>query len=470
MFSATPTVLGFEKTSNLIHTPFWLDSPLRPSARPPIKGAHKADLVIVGAGFSGLWASLEARLRHPERTVVLIDSGRIAAGATGRNGGFMSSSLTHGFSNGYGRWPDDIVELEKLGVENLLEIQKRIAEFEIDCDFRLVGELDVAMEPYQVNDLLEVHQEITSLGLESVFLDSEQIQARVHSPQYLGARLDPHVAIVDPARLAWGLARAAESIGVVIHESSQVTDLLDEDSHVMVTTSHATVEAKNVILATGAFRPLLNRLTHYIVPVYDYVLVTQPLTQSQLDAIGWNGREGIGDTGNQFHYYRMTSDNRILFGGYDANYHRNNGMGPEFDVDHESFARLADHFETVFPQLGGVQFSHGWGGAIDTCSRFTAFWGKAHKGKTAYVAGYTGLGVGASRFGALTCLDLLSGEETMRTKLPMVTSRPIPFPPEPFRSAVIGLTKRSLQHADRNQGRRNIWLKTLDRLGLGFDS
>lgn len=470
MFSITPTPSGFDKTSDLAHVPFWLDSPHRPDSRPAVQGSSKVDLVIVGAGFTGLWAALEARLHDPDRSVMLLDGGRIAAGATGRNGGFVSSSLTHGFSNGYSRWPNDIIELERLGIENLSGICQRISEFNIDCDFRMVGELDVAMEPYQIQELVDVHQQITNLGLQSEFLDAEQIRTRVNSPGYLAARFDPHVAIVDPARLAWGLAQVAENLGVHIHENSPVTDLVERDSVMLVKTPGATIEAKNVILATGAFKPLLTRLSHYVVPVYDYVLVTQPLTDVQLGSIGWQGREGISDTGNQFHYYRMTSDNRILFGGYDANYHRNNGMGPEFDVDHESFARLADHFGMVFPSLAEVKFSHGWGGAIDTCSRFTAFWGKAHGGKTAYVAGYTGLGVGASRFGAMTCLDLLSGKESFRTKLTMVNSRPFPFPPEPFRNAVIGLTRRSLQRADRNEGRRDVWLRTLDRLGLGFDS
>lgn len=470
MFSLEPTLRGYDKTSGLVHTPFWLDTTQRPKVRQALHGAHKADLVIIGAGFTGLWAALESKIQDPDRDVLLLDAGRIAEGATGRNGGFVSSSLTHGFSNGFGRWPREICQLEQLGKENLSEISNRIKEFSIDCDFRVTGELDVAMSPYQVDELKEVHEQMAALGLESELLDAGQVRQLVKSPTYLAARLDPNVAIVDPARLAWGLAQAAEDLGVKIFEESRVKELIDQETSLTVKLFDAEIQAKRVLLATGAYKPLLKRLSHYVVPVYDYVLMTEPLTASELDSIGWVNRQGISDTGNQFHYYRMTADNRILFGGYDANYHRNNGMGPEFDVDHESFARLSDHFEVVFPQLAHVEFSHGWGGAIDTCSRFTAFWGTAHGGKSAYVAGYTGLGVGASRFGAMTALDLLAKRDTFRTRLPMVTSRPIPFPPEPIRSAVISLTRRSLQTADRSEGRRNIWLKTLDRLGLGFDS
>ena len=120
--------------------------------------------------------------------------------------------------------------------------------------------------------------------------------------------------------------------------------------------------------------------------------------------------------------------------------------------------------------MTGIRFSHAWGGAIDTCSRFRAFWGTAHGGRVGYVAGYTGLGVGASRFGAATMLDLIDGRTTERTELEMVRTKPLPFPPEPIRSWGISLTTHALQKADADGGRRNLWLRTLDRLGLGFDS
>jgi hypothetical protein len=124
----------------------------------------------------------------------------------------------------------------------------------------------------------------------------------------------------------------------------------------------------------------------------------------------------------------------------------------------------------TFPQLAGLAFTHRWGGVIDTCSRFSVFFGTGYQGRLAYAAGYTGLGVGATRFGAGTMLDLLAGARTERTRLAMVGSKPVPFPPEPARSAVIQLTRGSLARADRHEGRRDLWLRTLDRLGLGFDS
>ena len=174
--------------------------------------------------------------------------------------------------------------------------------------------------------------------------------------------------------------------------------------------------------------------------------------------------------GNLFHYYRPTADDRILWGGYDAVYRHGGPVGPALDDDEPTFAMLSQHFFTTFPQLEGIRFSHRWGGAIDTCSRFSVFFGKALHGRVAYAVGYTGLGVGASRFGARVGLDLLDGRATEVTDLALVRRRPLPFPPEPVRTGVIQLTRNRLAAADRNGGRRGLWLTTLDRLGLGFDS
>ena len=237
-----------------------------------------------------------------------------------------------------------------------------------------------------------------------------------------------------------------------------------------VSTEGGVVQARLVLLATSAYPPLLRAIRRYIAPVYDYALMTEPLEPAQREAIGWRGRQGLGDMANQFHYYRLTADDRILWGGYDAVYRYGGPVGPALDDHEPSFAMLSQHFFTTFPQLEGIRFSHKWGGAIDTCSRFSVFFGKALDGRVAYALGYTGLGVGATRFGARVGLDLLDGRVSDATQLSMVRHRPLPFPPEPLRSGVIQLTRNRLAAADRNGGRRGLWLSALDRLGLGFDS
>jgi glycine/D-amino acid oxidase-like deaminating enzyme len=206
------------------------------------------------------------------------------------------------------------------------------------------------------------------------------------------------------------------------------------------------------------------------VPVYDYALMTESLTAEQYDAIGWKNRQGLADSANQFHYYRLSADDRILFGGYDAIYHFGGKVRAEYEERPESFRRLASHFFTTFPQLEGLKFTHRWAGAIDSCSRFCAFYGTARGGRVAYATGFTGLGVGASRFGADVMLDKLSGAETERTRLKMVRTRPIPFPPEPAAAIGVNVVRASMDRADHNDGKRNLLLKTLDAIGMGFDS
>ena len=321
-------------------------------------------------------------------------------------------------------------------------------------------------------DELEADVELARrFGHRADVLDAEQTQAQVSSPLFLGAlRTRTGSALVHPGKLADGLRAAAAQAGVRVCEYSPVRELQRTRTGVSVSTEGGVVQARLVLLATSAYPPLVRAIRRYVAPVYDYALMTEPLGPSQRESIGWRGRQGLGDMANHFHYYRLTADNRILWGGYDAVYRHGGPVGPALDEHEPTFAMLSQHFFTTFPQLEGIRFSHRWGGAIDTCSRFSVFFGKALGGRVVYALGYTGLGVGASRFGARVGLDLLDGHVTEATELEMVRRRPLPFPPEPLRTGVIQLTRNRLAAADRNAGRRGLWLTALDRLGLGFDS
>jgi glycine/D-amino acid oxidase-like deaminating enzyme len=449
--------------------PYWLTQPDAPEPGPRLDEDLEADLIVIGGGLTGLWATLLAREAGQE--VVLLEGERIAFGASGRNGGFMDASLTHGLENGMARWPDEMPELERLGRENFAAIKEAMARHRIDAGFEETGELSFALAPYQAEYIPEIVDTARAYGWPAEALTAEQAQAEVHSPTYHGAAFLPEGrGLVDPARLAWGLARAARKAGARVYEDSGVERLERDGEGVRATLAGATVRARRAVLATSAFPPLVRAIRRYVVPVYDYVLVTEPLSAGQRDSLGWQRRQGLTDMGNQFHYYRLTSDDRVLFGGYDAVYNFRNGMGPHLDERPASFELLASHFFETFPQLEGLRFTHRWGGAIDTCSRFSVMFGKAVGGRAVFAVGYTGLGVAASRFGAQVALDLADGRNTERTRLTMVTSKPIPFPPEPLRWAGITLTRRALAKADRKDGRRGPWLRTLDRLGMGFDS
>lgn len=451
---------------------YWLDEdPLEPSPHSSLIGDVTTDLCIVGAGYTGLWTALLAKEANPEREVIVVEQRETGAGASGRNGGFCSYSLTHGFMNGYSRFKDEMSIIERLGRENLDAIEATITRYGIECNFEWNGELRVAVQDWQMKGLEEEATLRNSFGDNVELLNQSQIQSRVKSPIYKGALWDPDgTALVDPARLVWGLEKACISLGVKIFENTQVERLERKKNGMIVHSQYGSISANKVALATNVFKSLIRKAHKYVIPVYDFQLVTEPLTPAQLESIGWNDREGLSDAGNQFHYYRMTKDNEILWGGYDAIYNFRGEVRQEYETDAQTYAHLAEAFLETFPQLQGIKFTHGWGGAIDTCSRFSPFWGTAHRGRVAYVLGYTGLGVGSTRFGAQVMLDLLDGKDNERTALRMVKHKPTPFPPEPFRFFFIRLTQWSINRADKNNGKRNLWLKLLDSLGLGFDS
>ncbi|MDP3894525.1 FAD-binding oxidoreductase, partial [Nocardioides sp.] len=315
---------------------FWLDDPARPEPAPPLAGDVTADLVVVGGGYTGLWTALLARRRWPEQTVVLVEAGRCGDQASGRNGGFASASLTHGFGNGLDRWPDELAELDRLGADNLHEIGETIHDLGIDCDWRLAGELTVATAPHEVAQLRELATTLTAHGHSAEWLDRDGVRALVDSPTYLAGLLEPDgTALVEPARLAWGLRRACLDVGVVVHEGTSALGLERDGAGIRLRCGGGTVRAGAVALATNAFPPLLRRLRLMTVPVYDHVLMTEPLSADQLATIGWSGRHGVADAGNKFHYYRLTRDDRILWGGFEAGYHFGSRIHPSLEQSDE---------------------------------------------------------------------------------------------------------------------------------------
>ena len=451
--------------------PYWLDDPERPAALPALEGTTDTDLLVVGGGYSGLWTALLAKERDPQRAITLLESQTVGWAASGRNGGFCEASLVHGDSNGRQHLPLENDLLRTLGLENLHQLAETIERYNIDCEFRYTGVLKVATEEHQVQWLrneVKAHPELE-------FLDEHQVRDSVSSPVYRAGLWDKDgAATLNPAKLAWGLRRVCLEKGVRIFENTHATSIRDANGHIVVTTKAGKVQARRVALATNAFPSLLKRHRLHTIPVYDYALMTEPLTEDQVALLGWKDKQGIADLNNRFHYYRMTQDaqgaTRILFGGYDAEYYFGGRVNPEYDQNPETFRKLVAHFYFTFPQLEGLKFSHAWGGPVDSCSRFFAFFDTAYRGRVAYTAGFTGLGVGATRFAANVMLDLLSGDKTQRTELQMVRKKPIPFPPEPLAWAGVKLMTQELARADRNRGKRGLFLKTMDSLGMGFDS
>lgn len=449
----------------------WHDTPDRPDPEAPLDGDRRVDLLVVGAGYTGLWAALHSLRTEPSRSVLVIDSGPVAGQASGRNGGFVSASLTHGIANGLDRFGTDIDRILAAGRANFDGLVADVERYGIDARLERNGALAVATEPWCVAEVIHDARRATAHGEDVEVFDAEAIRALLDSPTYLsGSWTRSGEALVDPARLGWGLADAVRAAGGEIAEGTSMSGLARHGAGVEVRTDRGRIRAQAVVLGTNAARSPVRAINRRVVPVYDHVLATEPLTVAQRESIGWSGRQGVSDTTNQFHYYRLTDDGRILWGGYDAVFHNWGRTDERFEERPETFRTLASNFLRTFPQLEGVRFSHRWAGVIDTSTRFSVGFGTALDGRVAYAVGYTGLGVAATRFGGQVCVEMLFDPESPRLDLDLVRRRPLPFPPEPIRTVGIQATRAAIARADAREGRRGAWLRLLDRLGLGFDS
>ena len=293
--------------------PLWLDNPARPEPRPALDGPVDTDLLVVGGGFTGLWTALRAVERQPDRRVLLIEADRIAEHATGRNGGFCEASLTHGEANGRERWPDEYDVMHELGMRNLSEIEQTLGRHGIDCGWARGGQLDRGDARARGRRAGAGGRRLprrsgcpAAGGLSDV--------PRRPARRGRGGDGRPGPAGLGAGRRDRGAGRA--------HRRGHPPRVAEErrrrrrGDH-----KRGVVRAKHVVLATNVFPGPLRRNAWRVVPVYDYVLATEPLTEHQLGALRWDPGIGVADSGNQFHYYRLTPDRRILWGGYDAIYH-----------------------------------------------------------------------------------------------------------------------------------------------------
>jgi glycine/D-amino acid oxidase-like deaminating enzyme len=448
---------------------YWLERPERPEPTPPLEGEVDTDLVIVGGGFTGLWAAVQAKEADPDREVLLIEADAIAEHASGRNGGFVDATITHGLDNGLHHFPDEVDTLEALGHENYRQILASLDRYGIDAGYEGNGMLLVATRLHEAEEMREELPEHQRRYPDLRWLDREAVRAEVDSPTYLAGTWRPeYCGVLDPAKLAWGLRATALSLGVRVHENTPMDALVPRRSEMEIRCPNGRIRARQVLLATNAFRSKLWSMRYRVIPVWDYVLMTEPLSAAQRERIGWRNRQGISDSGTRFHYYRLTEDDRILWGGYDAIYHFGSKLEREHQQRPESHGRLARNFFETFPQLEDIRFTHRWGGPIATTTRFSMAIGSSYRRRVAWAIGYTGQGVGASRFGARAALEQLAGAgETL--SLRFIRRKPFPWPPEPLRWIGVQLTQRALAKEDET-GRRGPWLRMLDLAGVGFDS
>jgi glycine/D-amino acid oxidase-like deaminating enzyme len=442
------------------------------SPEPPWTGDGPTDVVVIGGGYTGLWTSLFLHELEPSLRIVLLEAQLTGYGASGRNAGQVSACIDHSPRKAIAHFGmEEARRMARVGRENFDELEQFIRAHQIACEFERVGQLTMALTPLhlaEVRDLVASAEELGLTGYRQ--LTAEETRAELNSPLYLGASFDPDWATVNPVRLLGGLKRVALAGGVRMCDRSPVTRLRRGRDGLMVTTPGGEIRAGRVILATNAYTHQLYRkpLRRYL-PLYDYILVSEPLTASQRSEIGWHHRQAIVDARTFFNYYRLTSDNRILWGGSQAVYYSGNQVGPAQDQSPTHFDRLRDGFRRHFPYLGNAEFPFAWGGPICSTTRLTPFFGSAAGGRVVFGLGYTGLGTANARLAGKILAHMALGRSHPLLDLDLVRRAPIPYPPEPVRSWAVRAVSRSLHRVDQGEN-ANLLLRVLDRMGIGFSS
>jgi glycine/D-amino acid oxidase-like deaminating enzyme len=446
---------------------YWMrTAPCEPE--PQLQGHESADLVVVGAGFTGLWTALCLKELAPEKDVLVLEKHIAGYGGSGRNAGILGETIDHSHALAITHFgPKEARRLAALGRQNVLEMAEFLARHRVDCDLELTGRLYVALTQAQVEEAqngLRIAQELGADGVR--FLEADEIRAEIHSPLYRAGLSASGGGVLNPFKLAQGLKRLALRLGVRLHERTAVHSL--EGGHVQA--AEGSVSAGRVVVALDAYtHHLLPRLLPRFIPLYDYVLASEPLTPQQHEAIGWRNRQGVTDGRTFFNYYRLTSDNRVVWGTSEAVYYRPNRVEPACDHSQRHYRELRESFARHFPQLAGLRFEYEWGGPIASTTRLTPFFGSLERGRVLYALGYTGHGVGSTRLAGRILAHLALERRSDLLDLALVRKKPLPYPPEPLRSLAVRRVTASLRRVDQGQ-EPDFLLRLLDRLGIGFSS
>ncbi len=448
-------------------TTFWLDSLEAVDDEPALHEDTDCDLLIVGGGFCGLWAAIQAREQNPGRNVVLIEAKSVANGASGRPAAIMSTSVMHGIDNTERIFPQDVAELERLGRENMDGFRQTIERYGIDCDIEWGGEMKVSIGDEGLARIDEDYQLYLKYGHDAVRLDQAGVQAEINSPVFHGGVWSrQRSGTVHPGKLVRGLKRAALELGVRVYENTPHLGNRKQAGRIIVQTPRASITARKVLLATNAWAAGHPHISRRVAAIRDRIVVTEPLTPEQREKIGWRNRQGIYDTRTQLNYMRLTADDRILFGGR-LGYFFGNNTDPAQDRTPAPYLRLVHSFYRTFPQLADeIRFSHAWSGPIGLTTRMAVHYQAYHDGDMVFAGGYSGFGVTASRFGARVGLAILDREDIPETRMQFTHTLPDYIPPEPFRWIGAQITMHALDTVDEKGGWRKPWIALVQKMGF----
>jgi glycine/D-amino acid oxidase-like deaminating enzyme len=398
----------------------------------PLAGDLDVDVAIVGGGYTGLAAAHFLKQAQPGLSIAVLESAWIGFGASGRNAGFsmtkigMMHSLT---ALRFGR--TRAREAHEYADRAVTLLRDLVAELGLDCDYEHPGFLWVATSPRYSERLLKEIALVHRMGISGIqLIDHAELVGRVDSPTYVGpAWWEPNCGLVNPAKLAWAWRDVVVGEGVQVFEGTPVSSVEPGVAHgrVALNTPHGRVAADKVVLATNAWSHHFPPLARRQVPVWTYIVLTEPLTDAQRESIGWAGREGVEDFRDLVHYYRLTPDGRLLIGGRDVGL--GDGVAMDFDDDERTWAALRQDVRRMFPGLRDVRFSHAWGGPVSaTLDMFPAI-GYAGSKDVVYSFGCVGHGVSTTHLNGRTIADLVLERDTDLTDTFFVDRRLVPFPP-----------------------------------------
>lgn len=409
----------------------------------PLRGSHTADVVIIGGGYTGLSSAYNIHKKFPEKKIVLLEGACCGYGASGRNGGFLVvTDLLHDYDIKDPQLLQDQIDVSFYGLKQIKQV---IADHDVDCDLQENGMLNVAFSENQAKTLRKYHDNLESIGLESTFLEVEEVESEIKSPRVVAAQVHPHGAVINPAKLARGMKRVVEGLGVEVRERSVVTRITPGKVNV-VDTELGEIRAPILVLGLNAYGHKLGFFKNRIVPICTYIIATEPLTRAQWESIGWQNRQGLADARVDFNYSVATVDGRIVMGGSDIAYYAKDGLssGNEKTIT----GKIEKDLFTTFPQLEGLKIEHAWGGTtVITVDRAPSV-GLLEGYNNIYYGGGYDEGVPSAQTAGRIIAELMAGESNKFTNH-FIVNRKIPyFGPQSIRGILIRSGRWYLSRSD----------------------
>jgi len=400
------------------------------------KGEYQVDVLIVGAGFTGLTAAREIMRDTPEKKVMVVDANEIGFGASGRNGGFNMTLFGMEPETTVMRWgKNKAQEAQNYMQQAVAYVHDLVEKENLDSDYEHTGMWRVAYSKSQEKRLKKTYDLLTDLAKPNSyeFYDQSKVREKLNAPQVIAAIYEPETGILDPCKHVRAIKQLAKKAGAKIYENTAVVDIRKGSNGTIVKTSQAKIYTKKLILATNAWSHTLagpKKIRNRQRPVWTYQIVSEPLTEDEWKNLGWQDHMSIEDNRQFVHYLRITKCGRITMGGGDMGYE----YGKEMDKWHDPkiWQALEDHFYWLFPTLKHKKIHYKWGGAVSANFDMVPEIGFIGDENIIYSSGCIGHGVSLTQLNGRLIADLISGIDSDISKFWIVNRKALPVPPGNF--------------------------------------